>query len=595
MVRRDDTKQLSLFSCEGSGCTSPAGERPVPVGAGTPVSRSTAHAEMGAAEAGRRKPLRREQQRGPQHEVKPAASKELQRESRAGHFAAKATSRAPKSGEQRARDLSGVGGAARVEGEVRNTGDPSAQSLSRQGGSYKPKAKSSAAQRKSEGIVVPRMGVKNNASGGKGPCGGRVGGEGKREGMTGPVSRSNHPDGHKPIDKVLRLQKRLREAAKRHTGRRFHALYDRIWRSDVLQEAWRRVKRNRGAAGVDAQTIAVIQQYGEERFLSETQSLLRAGKYRPAAVLRRYIPKADGRRRPLGIPTVRDRVVQAAAKLILEPVFEADFEESSHGFRPGRSATGALEVLRKSAHNHVLDADIRDFFGSLDHKVLMKRIERRVSDRRVLRLVRQWLRAKVMDEGREITTIAGVRYADDFVVMCRTAKECEEAERRVKIILERLKLEFHPDKTRRVDLSWGKEGFDFLGCHLRKRLSGPIWEKQRKRVYYLQRGPSQRSMKRVRQRVKELTPKSRCHHDVREVIADLNPVLRGWGNYFRTGNASYEFTDIDQYVHQRLRSLRIKRKGRHLRPAEAERWTRDYFYGLGLHRLHGTIRYPEAV
>jgi group II intron reverse transcriptase/maturase len=489
-------------------------------------------------------------------------------------------------------------------------------------------AKSSAAQRKSEGIVVPVMGVKNNALGGKGPCGGRVGGEGKRKGMTGRKSRSNHPDGQKPIDKVLRLQSRLREAAKRHTGRRFHALYDRIWRSDVLQEAWKRVKRNKGAAGVDAQTIAAIQQYGEERFLSEIQAVLRAGKYRPAAVLRRYIPKADGRKRPLGIPTVRDRVVQAAAKLILEPVFEADFEDTSHGFRPGRGATGALEVLRKRAHNHVLDADIRDFFGSLDHQVLMKRIERRVSDRRVLRLVRQWLRAKVMDEGREVATIAGVpqggvispllaniylnyldsvwrrqcahlgvlvRYADDFVVMCRTAKECEEAERRVRIILERLKLELHPDKTRRVDLSWGKTGFDFLGCHLRKRLSGPIWEQQRKRVYYLQRWPSQRSMKRVRQRVKELTPRARCHDDIREVIADVNPVLRGWGNYFRTGNASNQFIDIDSYVWERLRALRVKRKGRQLRPGEAARWTGDYFHGLGLHRLRGTIQYPEVA
>jgi group II intron reverse transcriptase/maturase len=388
------------------------------------------------------------------------------------------------------------------------------------------------------------------------------------------------------------------------------------------------VKRNKGAAGVDAQTIAAIQQYGEQRFLSETQSLLRAGKYRPAAVMRRYIPKADGRRRPLGIPTVRDRVVQAAAKLVLEPIFEVDFEDSSYGFRPERRATEALEVLRKSAHNHVLDADIRDFFGSLDHQVLMKRIERRVSDRRVLRLVRQWLRAKVMDEGRASTTLAGVpqggvispllsniylhyldsvwrrqcahlgvlvRYADDFVVMCRTAKECEEAERRVKVILERLKLELHPDKTRRVDLSWGKQGFDFLGCHLRKRLSGPIWEKQRKRVYFLQRWPSQRSMKRVRQRVKELTPRARCHEDIREVIADLTPVLRGWGNYFRTGNASDKFNQIDLYVHDRLRSLRIRRKGRHLRPKESDGWTLGYFFGLGLYRLFGTVHYPEVA
>jgi group II intron reverse transcriptase/maturase len=444
--------------------------------------------------------------------------------------------------------------------------------------------------------------------------------------MAGRKSRPNHP-GRRAVDKVLSLQSRLGKAAKRHPERRFHALYDRIWRGEVLREAWRRVRRNRGAAGVDAQTIAAIEQYGEERFLSETQLILRAGKYRPAAVLRRYIPKADGRRRPLGIPTVRDRVVQAAAKLVLEPIFESDFEESSHGFRPGRGATGALEVLRKTAHNHVLDADIRDFFGTLDHGVLLKRIERRVSDRRVLRLVRQWLRAKVMDEGRESTTLAGVpqggvispllsniylnyldsvwrrqcahlgvlvRYADDFVVMCRTAKECEEAERRVKIILERLKLELHPDKTRRVDLSWGKEGFDFLGCHLRKRLSGRIWEKQRKRVYFLQRWPSQRSMKQVRRRVKELTPRGRCHEDIRDVIADVNMVVRGWGNYFRTGNASDKFNDIDLYVHRRLRHLRRGRGGRSSR-GSVDPWTGDYFYGLGLYRLLGTVRYPEVA
>src|SRR5256885_67556 len=401
MVRRDERKRLK--GSGGSGCTSPAGESPVPVIAGERDSRSTAHAEMDDAEAGRRKPLRREQQRGPQHQEKPAASKDLQRESRAAHVTAKAISRAQKSGAERARDLSGVRGAARVEGEVRNTGDPSAQSLSRRGGSYKPKAKSSAAQRKSEGIVVPGMDVKNNASGGKGPCGGRDGGEGKREGMTGRPSRSNHPERQKPIDKVLRLQSRLREAAKRHMGRRFHALYDRIWRSDVLWEAWRRVKRNKGAAGVDAQTIAAIQQYGEERLLSETQSLLREGKYRPAAVLRRYIPKADGR------------------------------ESTTFA---GVPQGGVISPLLSNIYLNYLDGVWR----------------------------RQCAHLGVL-----------VRYADDFVVMCRTATECEEAERRVKIILERLRLELHPDKTRQVDLSRGIEGFDFLGCHLRKRWSGPIW------------------------------------------------------------------------------------------------------------------------
>ena len=582
---------------------------------------------MNEAEAGRQEPLRREQQRGPQHEVKPAASTDLQRESRAAHVTVKATFRTPQSGGKRARNLSGVGGAARVEGEVWNTGDPAARSLSRQGGSYKPKAKSSAVQRKSEGIVVARMGTKNNVTGAKDPCGERDEGEGKREGMIGRKSRSNHPD-RTAVDKVLHLQTRLGEAAKRQPGRRFHALYDRIWRGDVLREAWKRVKRNKGAAGVDAETIANIQEHGEDRFVEEIQNVLRAGTYRPATVLRRYIPKADGRKRPLGIPTVRDRVVQMAAKLILEPIFEADFADCSYGFRPRRSATQALEVLRKRAGNHVFEADIRDFFGTLDQELLMERMERRVSDRRVLRLVRQWLTAGVMDEGREMRTVAGVpqggvispllsniylsyldrvwmrqcahlgelvRYADDFVVMSRTAEESEEAERRVRIILAKLKLELHPDKTRRVDLSWGRQGFDFLGCHLRKRLSGRIWESQRKRVYFLQRWPSQRSMKRVRQRVKELTPRQRCHQDIREVIQAVNPVVRGWGNYFRTGNASDKFNQIDSYVWQRLRKLRLARKGRNLRAGEAENWTRDYFEGFGLHRLLGTVRYPEAA
>ena len=443
------------------------------------------------------------------------------------------------------------------------------------------------------------------------------------------VARPNHPCGRKPADEVRGLQNRLWRAAKRSPGRRFHALYDRIHRSDVLWEAWRRVKRNRGAAGVDAQTLAAIEETGVGRFLEALQTELREGKYRPRAVKRRYIPKADGKRRPLGIPTVRDRVVQAAAKLVLEAIFEADFKSCSYGFRPKRGATGALEALRAEGArggNHVLDADIRDFFGSLDHEVLMKRVERRVSDRRVLKLLRQWLKAGVMEDGREVAMLSGtpqggvispllsniylsyldevweqrcrhvgvlVRYADDFVVMCRTKLAVEEAERRVGLILARLKLELHPEKTRKVDLSWGKEGFDFLGCHLRKRMSGPIWERERKRVYFLQRWPSPRSMKRMRQKVHELTDRRwNGVKDVREIIARLNPVLRGWGNYFRTGNAANKFIEADRYVEKRLRSFLMKRKGRNLRAGEAGRWTRAFFEALGLTRLRGTIRYP---
>jgi RNA-directed DNA polymerase len=444
------------------------------------------------------------------------------------------------------------------------------------------------------------------------------------------TSGPNHPGGRRPRDKVRQLQRRLWAAAKRAPGRRFHALYDHIWRSDVLQKAWERVRANQGAAGVDRKTIAEIEQSGVGNFLEEIGDALRKQRYRPAVVLRRYIPKADGRKRPLGIPTVRDRVVQMAAKLVMEPIFEADFLPCSYGFRPRRSTLGALEALRKlgaKGHHHVLDGDIRDYFGSIDHEKLCKLVAKRVSDRRMLKLLRQWLAAGVMEDGTVSATIAGtpqggvispllsniylhvldvlwmrhsaplgqlVRYADDFVVMCRTKQACAEAETRMHVILARLGLELHPDKTRRVELYDGKEGFDFLGCHLHKRMSGIVWEKQRQKLYFLQRWPSRRSMQRIRQRVKELTPRSRCHADIRDVIAELNPVLRGWGNYFKSGNAAKRFNQLDGYVWRRLHSLRCKRKGRDLRAGEAERWTREYFWNLGLHRLRGTVQYPET-
>ncbi|MFS0616117.1 group II intron reverse transcriptase/maturase [Lederbergia ruris] len=396
--------------------------------------------------------------------------------------------------------------------------------------------------------------------------------------------------------KAQELWKTLYLCAKESKTRRFHALYDKIYRPDILWEAWDRVRSKRGSGGVDSQTMEDIESYGEKRFLNEIYLELKENQYQPQPVLRTYIPKDDGKKRPLGIPTIKDRVVQMATKLVIEPIFEADFKDCSYGFRPKRNAHQAIAKIRKESKESywVLDVDIQGYFDNINHDKLMKLVEQRISDRRVLKLIRKWLQAGIMEEGKVRNSLLGapqggvispllsniylnvmdslweknfnhlgalIRYADDFVILCKTKQQALESVQVIQAIMGKLNLSLHREKSRLVNIWDDSDGFDFLGFHHRKF---PIRKKGGRTFFIMNHVPSKKAMKKMRKKIKDYTePRHKLFMDIKDVVKGLNRRLQGFKNYYQLSPRSKRWLNrIDWYVLQRLNLFNNKKRNK---------------------------------
>jgi RNA-directed DNA polymerase len=422
------------------------------------------------------------------------------------------------------------------------------------------------------------------------------------------------------------LQHALYRAAKADPGRRFHALYDKIRRRDVLWRAWVAVRMNNGAPGTDKITLAAVEEYGVTRLLDELAAELREGRYRPMPARRVYIPKPGVRdeKRPLSIPSVRDRIVQAAVKIVLEPVFEADFLPCSFGFRPGRSAHDALQVLTDECargRRWVVETDIASCFSAIPHEGLMEAVEERICDQPVLKLLRAMLRAGVMEDGQVRRTAAGTpqggvispvmcnvylhrldrawdkcdgvlaRYADDLVVMCWSRSQAEAALERLTALLAGLGLEPKAAKTGIVHLEEGGGGFDFLGFHHRLVRSRGLNGK--KPVTFLARWPADKAMQHARDRLRELTARRRLLLPPEVIAQDMNMFLRGWAAYFRYGHSARCLSKIRHYARMRL-ALFISKKHRRSRNFGWQVMLASSPGDLGLVSLYGITVAPRA-
>jgi RNA-directed DNA polymerase len=382
-------------------------------------------------------------------------------------------------------------------------------------------------------------------------------------------------------------------------GSKWFSLIDKVARAETLQLAWEKVARNRGAAGVDGQSVEKFAARAED-YLKELEQAVKQGSYRPEPVKRVDIPKGLGQTRPLGIPAVKDRIVQTALKLVIEPIFEREFHDSSYGFRPGRSCRAALrevDWLIGAGHTHVVDADLKGYFDSIPHQRLLARVEEKISDGRILELIEAYLRQDIVRGVERWTPTGGtpqgavispllanlylhpldglmhskgyrmVRYADDFVVLCRTAEQAQAALAEVRLWVEDNGLALHPDKTHVGDCRENGQGFDFLGYRFE---AGRRWVRKK-------------SLKALKDKVRRKTGRTRGV-SLRNIIEELNPILRGWFAYFKHAQR-LEFIRMDGFIRRRLRALlrkQEKRPGLGRCLADHKRWNNAFFAEQGL-------------